>query len=223
MFEYIHKVSGRSKSMKISINKQGQVIVTTPRFVPQFLIRKFVNAQEDWIAHHLKKLQDVKKNLEIGEDQVLLFGKAYQLKPELNPKKPIGVTREEDTLIINPVSDNKTSITKTLDRFLKTVGSSFILKQTETWAKKMNTTYNNVSFKTQKTRWGSCSSQGNLNFNWRLVHTPPEVITYVIIHELAHRTHMDHSTKFWRLVAKFDPEYQKHRGWLKRQGMALND
>ncbi|MEO8581723.1 MAG: SprT family zinc-dependent metalloprotease [Patescibacteria group bacterium] len=223
MIEYTHKVHSRSKSIKLSINKNGEVIVTSPRFIPQFVIRKFVNAQQDWISHQLSKLNTVKKNLGVAENEVLLFGKAYALIIKLDPKKPIGITRDGDSLIINPVSDTKVSIQKNLDRFLKNLGSSFILKQTETLAERMSTTYGHVSFKTQKTRWGSCSSKGNLNFNWRLVHAPPEVITYVIIHELAHRTHMDHSARFWKLVSQYDGEYLKHRGWLKRQGMALND
>jgi predicted metal-dependent hydrolase len=223
MFEYIHKVNARSKSLRLSLNKNGEVVVTTPRFTPAFVIRRFVNSQQDWIEHHLKKIEETKKKLAISDDHILLFGKAYALQISLDPRNPIGVTREGDTLIVSPVSNSKASIQKTIDRFLKTIGSSFILKQTEELAKKMQTTYGHVSFKVQKTRWGSCSSLGNLNFNWRLVHAPPEVITYVIIHELSHRTHMNHSAAFWRLVAKYDPEYLKHRGWLKRHGMAVND
>lgn len=223
MIEYTHKVNPRSKSIKLSLNKSGEVIVTSPRFVPQFVIKRFVNGQKEWIEHHQQKLKSVKKNLALNENQVLLFGKAYDLVVKLDPKKKIGIERIESSLIVNPITNSKVSIQKMLDRFLKNLGSSFILKQTEVFAKKMKTTYGHVSFKTQKTRWGSCSSKGNLNFNWRLVHAPPEIITYVIIHELAHRTHMNHSNRFWKLVGEYDPEYLKHRGWLKRQGMALND
>ena len=85
----------------------------------------------------------------------------------------------------------------------------------------MDINFNSITLREQKTRWGSCSSKGNLNFNWRLVHYRPEIIDYVIIHELAHRTHMNHSAKFWQLVEKYDPEYRKHRGFLKRHGMAV--
>ncbi len=85
----------------------------------------------------------------------------------------------------------------------------------------MNTSINKITLRQQKTRWGSCSSAGNLNFNWRLVHYPPEVIDYVIIHELAHRTHMDHSSSFWQLVARYDPDHLKHRNWLKKHGVSV--
>ncbi len=223
MLSFTHKVNSRSRSLKLSIAKNGAVTVTTPRFTPGFIVRKFVSDHQDWITQQQAKLASIKKQLEIKENQVLLFGKVYKLEVKLDPKKPIGIVRVGESLQINPVTQTKASIDRCLERFLKNTGSSFILKQTQSLAAKMKTSYNRVSFKTQKTRWGSCSSQGNLNFNWRLVHAPPEVITYVIIHELAHRTHMNHSTDFWKLVEKFDPEYRKHRGWLKRHGMALND
>jgi predicted metal-dependent hydrolase len=223
MIEYVHKVNARSRSLKLSIDKKGTVIVTTPRFIPQFAIRKFVDSHRDWIETQLKKLQSIKKKLDVDKNQVLLFGKAYKLIANIDRSVPIGVRKIGEELHINPVQQTEASIQSTLERFLKSAGSQYILKVTEVMAKKMQTSYANVSFKTQKTRWGSCSSKGNLNFNWRLVHTPPEIVNYVIIHELAHRTHMDHSTNFWKLVEKFDPEYRKHRGWLKRHGMAIND
>jgi predicted metal-dependent hydrolase len=86
----------------------------------------------------------------------------------------------------------------------------------------MDISFGSISLREQKSRWGSCSSLGNLNFNWRLAHHPPAVIDYVIIHELAHRLHMDHSSAFWSVVKKYDPEHLKHQGWLKRRGLQLS-
>ena len=68
-----------------------------------------------------------------------------------------------------------------------------------------------ICIKKISSRWGSCSSVGNLNFNYKLVHYSPEVIDYVLIHELAHLVHLNHSDKFWALVAKYDGQYKKHR------------
>ena len=81
---------------------------------------------------------------------------------------------------------------------------------------------NKVFIKGQKTRWGSCSSAGNLNFNWRLAMAPTEVIEYVIIHELCHRIEMNHSKEFWRLVQEKCPEFRRHKAWLKRNQFRLN-
>jgi predicted metal-dependent hydrolase len=116
-----------------------------------------------------------------------------------------------------------TSAFKTvLNRFLKSTASHYIIPRTHQLAEKVGVSIGLISLKQQKTRWGSCSSRGNLNFNWRLVHYQPAIIDYVIVHELAHRLEMNHSAAFWKIVAKYDPEYAKHRGWLKRQGMSLS-
>ena len=81
-------------------------------------------------------------------------------------------------------------------------------------AERMGLKYNRVSIKKQKSRWGSCSKKGNLNFNLMLAAAPDSVIDYVIIHELAHLAVLDHSPRFWAIVQEADPEYRIHREWL---------
>jgi predicted metal-dependent hydrolase len=82
-------------------------------------------------------------------------------------------------------------------------------------AERMGIKYNKVTIKKQKSRWGSCSKNANLNFNLMLSAAPPEVIDYVMIHELAHVIMLDHSPRFWAIVEKTDPDYKTHRGWLR--------
>ncbi len=74
---------------------------------------------------------------------------------------------------------------------------------------------NNIFIKSQKTRWASCSSKGNLNFNWKLAMAPYDVIEYVVLHELCHRLEMNHSNKFWNHVSDMCPDYKQHKRWLK--------
>lgn len=82
-------------------------------------------------------------------------------------------------------------------------------------SERMGLKYNKVTIKKQKSRWGSCSKNANLNFNLMLSAAPPEVIDYVIIHELAHIAVLDHSPRFWAVVERTDPEYRSHREWLR--------
>lgn len=212
----------RAQHIKIKITSAAEVIVVAPRDCPTFFIDRFVNQHKDWIEKNLKKMQAHQPSVKMNEDEILLFGKTYKKVIGTRPEYPLGVRVAGDKLIITPVTENKTSIDKSLQQFLKSTAEKYITPRTHQLAKEMKTTFKTLSFKNQKTRWGSCSSLGNLNFNWRLVHTPPAVIDYVLIHELAHRTEMNHSAAFWEIVKKHDPEYQKHRGWLKREGMALS-
>ena len=86
------------------------------------------------------------------------------------------------------------------------------------FAAKMGVTYGRISIRDQKTRWGSCSGRGNLNFNWKLVLMPPEVLDYVVVHELAHRKQMNHSPLFWAEVGRVLPDYESRRRWLEGHG-----
>lgn len=88
-------------------------------------------------------------------------------------------------------------------------------------AQQVGVTYNRCSVRAQRTRWGSCSSKGNLNFNCLLALVPTEVFDYVVIHELCHLKHMNHSQKFWAEVEKHHPQYNACRKWLRQQGSAL--
>ena len=82
--------------------------------------------------------------------------------------------------------------------------------------------YRRITIRDQKTRWGSCSSTGTLSFNYRLMFAPPRVLDYVVVHELCHLTHMNHSREFWNLVSAVMPDYQKYKAWLKEHGQELN-
>ena len=93
-----------------------------------------------------------------------------------------------------------------------------IPKRVSYYEKQIGVTYGKITIRNQKTRWGSCSSKGNLNFNCLLMLTPPEVIDYVIVHELCHRKEMNHSGAFWAEVEKALPDYKEQVKWLKENG-----
>ncbi len=82
--------------------------------------------------------------------------------------------------------------------------------------------YNSITIRDQKSRWGSCSSRGTLSFNYRLIFAPPDVLDYVVVHELCHLTHMNHSKDFWRMVESIMPDYRVHKKWLKEHGGELS-
>ena len=90
-----------------------------------------------------------------------------------------------------------------------------LTEKTAYYAKRMGVTYGRISIRGQKTRWGSCSAKGNLNYNWKLMLCPEEVQDYVVVHELAHRREMNHSKAFYRIVEEILPDYRERMRWLK--------
>lgn len=91
----------------------------------------------------------------------------------------------------------------------------------EYWAPYLGVTFSRISVKDQRSLWGSCTRQGNLNFSWRLTLAPDAVLDYVVVHELAHRAQMNHSRRFWEVVERLCPDHRSHRRWLRRHGAEL--
>ena len=101
------------------------------------------------------------------------------------------------------------------------IARDIFTRKTEYYARIIGVSYGRISIREQKTRWGSCSSKGNLNFNWRLILAPEEVLDYVVVHELAHRREMNHSKAFYAIVESVLPDYRKARKWLRDNGQLL--
>ena len=100
------------------------------------------------------------------------------------------------------------------EKELRERAKSVLAQRTAYFARQVGVTYGRITVRDQKTRWGSCSQTGNLNFNFRLILAPLEVLDYVVVHELCHRRQMNHSTQFWQEVAQVLPDYRKRKAWL---------
>ena len=101
------------------------------------------------------------------------------------------------------------------------IARDIFTRKTAYYARIMGVSYGRIAIREQKTRWGSCSSKGNLNFNWRLILAPEEVLDYVVVHELAHRREMNHSKAFYAIVESVLPDYRQARRWLRDHGSSL--
>lgn len=218
----------RSNRLSLSVSPDGSVVVTKPRLMPDFMVRRFVEKNQDWIIKQQARRQRQKPLM--TDEMVLIFGQRYERVNSVNQTLPTGINIVNQQAIYRPVA-TATQLTSSqlqkkadqaLDAFLKRAATNYILPRTAQLAEKMQISYRSISLKQQRSRWGSCSSQARLNFNWRLTHFAPDIIDYVIIHELAHRVHMNHGRDFWRLVAKFDPEYQKHKRSLKQATLVID-
>lgn len=106
------------------------------------------------------------------------------------------------------------------ERLQKAAGEVF-LQRSRYFAELLNVHFNRITIREQKTRWGSCSSKQNLNFNWKLILAPPEILDYVVVHELCHLKEMNHSPAFWHEVEQILPDYPQRKKWLKDNGWKL--
>ncbi|HQM16006.1 MAG TPA: SprT family zinc-dependent metalloprotease [Candidatus Woesebacteria bacterium] len=222
---YTLKRSARTRSLSIKISPSGRVLVSAPFLIPKFVIDQFVYNHQDWIETNIAK-QKKRQNLVNTADFVQIFGQSYQKTNVWDPHLPIGISISQKKLLIN-FPDQKIIQSKTrkqeLTFFLKQTARTYFHQRVPQLAKKMAVSYTSLTLRAQKTRWGSCSSTNSISLNWRLIHYPPPVIDYVIVHELAHLTHHNHSAQFWALVAKYDDSYQEHRQYLKKKGVALDN
>lgn len=117
--------------------------------------------------------------------------------------------------------ESLTTFTEEEIRQLKSAAGEYIPSRVRHYSELMGVTFSSVSIRMQKTLWGSCSSSGRLSFNCLLMKAPAEVIDYVVVHELSHRKHMNHSDAFWALVEKYCPSYRENRRWLRTSGALL--
>ena len=106
-------------------------------------------------------------------------------------------------------------------RLLTTRAKRVFPPKVKKYAEIIGVTYGNITIRMQKSRWGSCSGKGNLNFNCLLMNAPEEIVDYVVVHELCHRKEMNHSPRFWAEVEKIMPDYKERRKWLKENGGKL--
>ena len=118
-------------------------------------------------------------------------------------------------------SKNVENVTLDKIKILADQALKIIPTRVEYFARIIGVTYGNITIRNQKTRWGSCSSKGNLNFNCLLMLAPPEVLDYVVVHELCHRKQMNHSKAFWTEVEKVFPDYKESINWLKEGGSQI--
>lgn len=213
----------RSKSIKIRVVAHGEVKVTAPRYTPKIMIDAFVKRSQPWIEAQQRKAtirQQAFPTLDTQGKLVSYLGKlyTYTYQPEPQATK---ITTKGDTLFVAPITGLEKDVAKTLTNWLQTESKQYFYTHVPYWAKHMGVSYQRLRFGQQTSRWGSCSSNGTLSFNWRLIHFKEAVINYVIIHELAHVQEMNHAPEFWKIVKQFSPDYKQHVRFLKQQQLAV--
>ncbi len=159
------------------------------------------------------KLFSTEKEVKSG-DTIPYLGRDLQVIEQRNHGEADSVRLERKRVVVNLKSPTS-RVNLVLEWWYRQQAEKLIKKRANELRGRLGVTYGRLSMRRAKTRWGSCSQKGNLNSNWKLVMAPEPVINYVIIHELAHLKEMNHTGKFWKLVAEHCPRWRKHKRWLK--------
>ncbi len=209
-----------ARSIKLRVNEDGRVTVTAPPFISERQIDKFVAANQDWLAEKLSHIREKQRHLTAARDTLPFRGQDYQFRLAITTKKP-NVAIDKDIITVSAPSEEDKTVRQILEKWYKKQAKELFEKRVPLLADLVNYDIRRVTIRSQRTRWGSCSSRQTISLNWRLVLCPDWVSDYVIYHELAHLKHMNHSQAFWSLVADYFPRYKEAEKWLKQNHKLL--
>jgi predicted metal-dependent hydrolase len=217
----MHKIDklirSKRRTLSLEINESAEVIVRAPLKMPKEIIERFIYEKRIWIDKKLYIIQAKQKNetkFERGES-FLYLGANYKL--DITDEVFIFFNSEKFNLSIR----DKKNAEKIFKKWYKERAKIVIAERVDYFSKYMLLEYKNIKITSAEKRWGSCSGNNNLNFTWRLIMAPMNIIDYVVVHELAHILQKNHSKKFWAIVETYIPDYKLKRKWLRENGYRL--
>lgn len=208
-------IRSKRKTLSLQINRQAQLVIRAPQRLSVKKIEDFIEQKSSWIEQKmaLTNAKKLTKPNYTENEKFLYLGNLYPFK-----------VKDKSNLTFNGVCFYADCINReNLLAWYKSAFKPIALPRLDYYAKTYQLNYQKVRLKTQKTLWGSCSSVNNINLNYLLIMSPISVIDYVIVHELCHTVHKNHSKNFWNLVAQILPNYKTSKRWLQDNGHRLQN
>jgi len=208
--------------LSIEIQDEKSFLVKSPYFVSTGKINQFIKLNESWIREKFlileKQKQENPPRRFVKGEKFMYLGRSYELKIVEKSKYSFYF---DDCFYLSYSVRNLDKIKEIVFLWYKKQAYRYFVKKTRYYADFMNVQYQKLRVSSAVKQWGSCGSKDNINLAWRLIMAPEWVIDYVIVHELAHLRHRNHSKKFWIFVKKVFPQYQEAKKWLNRYGHCL--
>jgi predicted metal-dependent hydrolase len=213
-------VRTRRKSVAIVVERDGSLTVRAPLRMAEKLIRSFVESHKGWIEKNQERVRAFPTNVPkqyLEGDMFLYLGQSFPLSlvPEQRPSLSFNGTTFRLALSAQPKGE------EAFTHWYKAQAKSLFFERVQVFAVSHNFRYQKIRISSARTRWGSCSARGTLSFTYRLIMAPPEVVDYVVLHELVHTQVGNHSQKFWNRVEELMPDFKQRRAWLKKNGKYL--
>jgi len=200
--------SQRARRLRLKVS-DGKLEVVVPLRVSREEAHRLVMTHQDWIVKHA-----LSQETATDEHSVYFNGKSLEVRLVEAGKSGILISDGVMTVYGSDPSQQ-------LENWLMQRASSAVNESIERRTKEMSLFPKRVQLRDQKTKWGACTSRGTVTFNWRLIMAPPEVLDYVVVHELAHLRELNHSARFWSIVERHCPSHKLHKKWLKDHGKNL--
>lgn len=215
----IHKlVRSKRKTLSLIVETDGTLTVRAPARMKEAEIWKFIEEKKEWIKRKQTGARKEALPLRQYEDGEMFYylGAEYPLRL-IPDQKPVLVMDRAFKLKKSAQTGAKAAI----EAWYKKQARIVFTEKVKFFASRHGFKVGKIRISSARTRWGSCSARGTLSFTWRLVMTPPEVIEYVVVHELCHLNEMNHSKAFWEQVEAILPDYKTRRRWLRKNGGTL--
>lgn len=217
--------SDRARRVRIQVSPEG-VEVVVPRRMPLREVEPFVAEKRPWVERTLRRLQEAEAQrtptrLEDG-GEVPFMARSLQLRVVVEPGRVRShVAARGDRLTVKVPDASYETVRSALEGWYRRRAREEVEPRLDAATARAGVPYAGLQIRGQRTRWASCSSSGAMSFNWRLLLAPPDILDYVVEHEVAHLTVHDHSSRFWSLLKSRMPGYREHERWLKRHGPSL--
>lgn len=217
----------KRKTMSIRIDHTGGGLVVAPKGLSQDKVIELLKSKSKWILNKLKEVEEIgykKVQKEFVDGELFMYlGENYPLHIEIYDgiKKP-EISIIQNRIYIRTPKNDPELLKNAMEKWYREECLMTIKQRVDCYKEFVGKEPNNIKVKEQKKRWGSCTSRGDILFNWRCIMAPIEIIDYIVVHEICHLTHMNHSKMFWQLVESIIPDYKEKRDWLKKYGVFMN-
>ena len=220
MTNYRVKISNRARHVSLKITATEGLVVVVPKGFNHSLLDELVASRQRWIEKNLRRYADMPvQQLDTAlPEQIFLpaLGEQWSLTQYKTDSATVRVTAKNDQLRMVGDIDNKRACQKALRRWLMRYANQSIIPLLDLASKEAGLPYRKATIRGQRTRWGSCSSSGSINLNFQLLFVSPAMLNYVLLHELSHTVHLNHSAAFYHLLASFVPDYKIIEAQLKQ-------
>jgi len=213
-------IRSKRKTIALAVTADASLVIRAPMQTPVDYIERLIRRKMKWIQRAIARVESRPRALPrefIDGESFLYLGKSYKLSIEKNAPKDISF---RNGFILR--TKGKSHARELIIGWYKKEAKKKIAERVEWCARRFGLSFKSIKITSANKRWGSCSTTGNLNFSWRLIMAPTSVIDYVIIHELAHLEHKNHSKDFWNSIKVMYPNYEKAKNWLKQNEGVLS-